>query len=137
MASAIHISKRTGLCDTHPEMKRKQVDLLRSLTPEQRYLKMADLTQSMMELSRSEMRRNNPGLSEEEIRLRFPANQSWKGPGRSRAGVLEGEAVMISGGMRRGFAPGRAGAGRSAGALLRHRLSRQLHPWRCAHDDGC
>ncbi|MCX7047143.1 MAG: hypothetical protein NTX50_16855 [Candidatus Sumerlaeota bacterium] len=59
---------RSGLSDTHPKVLRKQIELLRALTPAQRFLKMLGLTQTVIGLSRAGIRRCNPGLSEEEIR---------------------------------------------------------------------
>jgi hypothetical protein len=57
--------------DTHPEMARKQVELLRRATTAQRFQLARSLTMTAIELSRRAIRRARPGASERELQLEF------------------------------------------------------------------
>ena len=61
------------LSDTPIEVRRKQFELLRRLTSEQRLERAIDLTRTVRQLVLSDLRHRYPNAPEEEIRRRFIA----------------------------------------------------------------
>jgi hypothetical protein len=59
------------LSDTHPEAEKLQIELLRRLTPAQRFAKACALTQWTRDLSRRAIGRAFPNLSPEQQKLKF------------------------------------------------------------------
>jgi hypothetical protein len=59
--------------DTTPDAERKQYELLRRLTPEQKLSMAFALTDAMRELTLADLRHRFPDADEEEIRRRFIA----------------------------------------------------------------
>ena len=57
--------------DTHPDVRRRQVELLRSAGFERRAMLTLSLSQSVIELSRQALREQMQDASEEEVRLRW------------------------------------------------------------------
>jgi hypothetical protein len=57
--------------DTHPEMARKQVELLRQASVARRFQLARSLTMTTIELARRAIRRVHPGLSERELQIEF------------------------------------------------------------------
>jgi hypothetical protein len=57
------------LTDTHPEIARRQIDLIRRLTPEQRLGIAAKMTSDAVRLSRAGIARAHPELSALEVKL--------------------------------------------------------------------
>jgi hypothetical protein len=57
--------------DTDPEIWRMQLDLLRAMSPEQRFELALSLSQSALELSRDAIRRLAPHASEAEVARRW------------------------------------------------------------------
>ncbi len=57
--------------DTHPEVRRRQLELLRSAGFERRAALALSLSQSVIDLSRRALREQMPGATEEEVRLRW------------------------------------------------------------------
>ncbi len=55
------------LSDTHPDAERVQIELLRKMTPEQRYYKVASLTNALIDSSRQTIAARNPTLSPEAL----------------------------------------------------------------------
>ena len=64
---------RTSLTDTHPEIERRQIDLLREAGVERRLQLTFSLSQDMIELSRINLSQRYPTLTEHERRLKFVA----------------------------------------------------------------
>ena len=58
-------------CDTHPEMARKQIELLRQASVARRFQLARSLTMPAIELSRRAIRRARPGASERELQIEF------------------------------------------------------------------
>lgn len=59
--------------DTNLQAERVQLDLLRRATVARRAATALSLTQTVVELARRAIRRQNPELSEQEVLLRFVA----------------------------------------------------------------
>lgn len=59
------------LSDTPIEIRRKQFELLRKLSPEERLTQALDLTDTVRQLVMSDLRHRHPEASEDEIRRRF------------------------------------------------------------------
>ena len=59
------------LSDTHPEAAKVQIELLRKATVAERFSKVRSLTARSVRLSKRAISRANPGLTPEELRLRF------------------------------------------------------------------
>lgn len=57
--------------DTHPEIERKQIELLRQATVARRFQLARSLTRTAIELSRRALRRARPGASERELQIEF------------------------------------------------------------------
>ena len=57
--------------DTHPEMARKQVELLRQASVARRFQLARSLTMTTIELARRALRRARPGASERELQIEF------------------------------------------------------------------
>ncbi len=62
---------RTQSRDTHPEVERVQIELLRKASVARRLELGFALSQEALELAQEGIRRANPNASEEEIRLIF------------------------------------------------------------------
>ena len=60
-----------GANDTSPEAERVQVELLRAASPARRFALALSLSQTCSDLARAALRREHPGDSEQEIRLRY------------------------------------------------------------------
>lgn len=58
-----------SLSDTHPDIARRQIDLIRRLTPEQRLGIAAKMTADAVRLSRAGIARAHPELSALEVKL--------------------------------------------------------------------
>jgi hypothetical protein len=58
------------LSDTHPDAERVQIELLRRMTVEQRFQKVASLTNSLMDASRKRIAAMNPTLSPTAVSVR-------------------------------------------------------------------
>jgi hypothetical protein len=59
------------LSDTHPDAERVQIELIRKATPAQRIASMRSLTSMLVTLSRRGIAQANPGLTPEEVNLRW------------------------------------------------------------------
>ncbi len=59
------------LTDTHPEVEKVQIELLRKLSVAERFLKVRALTARTVGLSKRAIARANPGLCVEEVKLKF------------------------------------------------------------------
>ena len=57
--------------DISPEAYAVQLDLLRRMTPEERFRKAYAMTRRCRKMARDAIRRRYPGISEDELRLRF------------------------------------------------------------------
>jgi hypothetical protein len=57
------------MSDTSPEAEEIQIALLRKLTPAQRAAKAFSLSHQVIQLSRRAIRRQNPGLSEFDLKI--------------------------------------------------------------------
>ena len=64
---------RTQSEDTCPQAERVQIELLRNASVARRAAIAFSLTQTVVELARQAIRRRHPGLSEQEVMLRFVA----------------------------------------------------------------
>jgi hypothetical protein len=62
---------RTQSPDTHPEAEAVQIALLRQASVAHRITRMRSLTASLMQLSKRAIRRANPGLSEDQLKILF------------------------------------------------------------------
>lgn len=56
--------------DTHPEIERRQIELLREGGPARRLAMALSMSEAMVMLSRRAIAERNPGLSEREVALR-------------------------------------------------------------------
>jgi hypothetical protein len=65
---------RTQSMDTSPEAERVQIELIRKASPAKRFTLMEAWSQFLIEANKQGIRKNGPGLSEEEIGLIFVAN---------------------------------------------------------------
>jgi hypothetical protein len=61
--------------DTHPDVRRRQLELLRSAGFERRATLALSLSQSVIDMSRRALREQMPEASEEEVRLRWAGLQ--------------------------------------------------------------
>lgn len=61
----------SSLSDTRPEAEAIQMELLRRASPARRLSLAFSLSESVCALSRRAIRRANPGLSDDEVGLRF------------------------------------------------------------------
>ena len=59
------------LSDTHPDAERVQIELLRQMTVEERYRKVASLTNALIESSHRTIAARNPTLSPDELSVRY------------------------------------------------------------------
>lgn len=59
--------------DTHPEIERIQIEMLRKAGPTERVRLARSLSQSVMQMSWNAIRKANPQVSEEEINILFVA----------------------------------------------------------------
>ena len=59
------------ITDTHPEAARIQRELIRNLTPAQRFDRMQSLSATVIELSREAIARANPHCSQDELDVIF------------------------------------------------------------------
>jgi hypothetical protein len=59
------------LTDTHPEAEKVQLELIRQASVARRISLMRSLTAFLVELSRQGIAQANPGMSEQEINLRW------------------------------------------------------------------
>ncbi len=57
------------LSDTHPEIQRKQIELLRQAGPLRRSTLALTLTDDVIRLSRSAIQKQHPDWSEQEVKL--------------------------------------------------------------------
>ncbi len=57
--------------DTHPEAERVQIELFRRAGPEKRLALALSRSADAVEMARNAIRRRHPGLSEEEVKLKF------------------------------------------------------------------
>jgi len=57
--------------DTHPEIEKIQISLLRKASVAKRLSRMRSLSESMIRLSRRAIQRANPDFSEREVNLAF------------------------------------------------------------------
>lgn len=57
--------------DTSPEMDRKQIELLRQMTPQRRWQLFLDLNDTMRKHAMEAIARRYPHFSEQEVRLKF------------------------------------------------------------------
>lgn len=57
--------------DTHPQVRARQVELLRSFPPARRFVLACDLTHAALTWSRRAVRRTMPGATETEVLLRW------------------------------------------------------------------
>lgn len=64
---------QTPLTDTHPEVERLQINLLRNAGTQRRFELTFSLSQDMIELSRSALSQRYPALTEHEQQLKFVA----------------------------------------------------------------
>lgn len=62
---------RTQSRDTHPEVERVQIELLRKAGVARRLSLVRSLSQTVIQLSRRAIRESHPGASEEELALIF------------------------------------------------------------------
>lgn len=62
---------RTQSPDTSPEAERVQIELLRKATPARRFRLARSLSQTMIQVSRANIRRLHPEMDEEELKLLF------------------------------------------------------------------
>jgi len=69
---------KTLTLDTRPEAEKVLISLLRSANTAQKFAKICSLSQTVIQLSKRAIARANPGLSEEQIELRFIALQHGK-----------------------------------------------------------
>lgn len=60
--------------DTHPDMARKQIELLRGASTAQRFARVRSMSQSAVLLARRAIRRSMPEASEQEVLLTFVAH---------------------------------------------------------------
>jgi hypothetical protein len=58
------------LSDTHLDIERMQIEMLRSKTPAERLKIAFDLTDTVRDLSRRQIAEENPGISDEELKLK-------------------------------------------------------------------
>jgi hypothetical protein len=58
------------LSDTHPDAERVQIELLRRTTPEERFRKVASLTNALIDSSRRTIASKNPTLSPQQLSVR-------------------------------------------------------------------
>ena len=61
----------SALSDTSPEAEEIQIALIRKLTPAQRAAKVFSLSHQVLTLSKRAIQRQNPGLSEFEMKLLY------------------------------------------------------------------
>ncbi len=59
------------LSDTHPDAERVQIELIRKASVAKRIALMRSLTSMLVTLSRRGIAESNPGLSPEEVKLRW------------------------------------------------------------------
>ncbi len=64
---------RTQSEDTSPEMERMQIELIRKATPAKRFAIMQAWSQLLIEANKQRIRKDHPGIGEEEISLVFVA----------------------------------------------------------------
>jgi hypothetical protein len=57
--------------DTHPDAERVQIELIRRKTVSERFAMVRSLTAFTADLSRRAIARANPGLDDDELRLKF------------------------------------------------------------------
>lgn len=55
--------------DTHPEVERLQIEGWRRMTPAQKLRRVADLNAAVREFAAARIRQEQPGISEDELRL--------------------------------------------------------------------
>jgi hypothetical protein len=60
--------------DTSPEAERVQIELIRKASPAKRFTLLEAWSQFLIEANKQGIRKNRPGLSEEEVGLIFVAN---------------------------------------------------------------
>ena len=65
--------------DTSPDAEKVQIELLRKLTPGQKASKTFALSHDVIQLSKRAIRRQNPGLSEFELKMLYL--EHFYGPG--------------------------------------------------------
>jgi hypothetical protein len=63
--------KFSVLSDTSPEVEDIQIELIKKLTPAQRAAKIFSLSDQVITLSKRAIRRQNPGLSEFEMKILY------------------------------------------------------------------
>ena len=59
-----------GLDDTHPGIQRMLLDGYRRMTPAEKFRRVAELNELVLELAAARVRRERPGIEEREVRLR-------------------------------------------------------------------
>jgi len=62
---------KTQSPDTSPEVERVQIELLRKATPARRFHLARSLSQTMIQVSRANIRRLHPEADQEEIKILF------------------------------------------------------------------
>jgi len=60
---------RTQSMDTHPEIERIQIELLRKASIAQHFAMIESLNRFIIEATKQSIRRDNPNLSEQEVSL--------------------------------------------------------------------
>lgn len=64
---------RTQSSDTHPEIERMQIEMLRQLSLQERLERMNEWSKATRELAWRGLRRANPGASEQELGIIYVA----------------------------------------------------------------
>jgi len=72
------VSKRAAVLDTNPEIERALIEKARAMQPWEKIKRMAELTEAHRQQLLTELRKQYPGVSEEELRMRFAV--IWLGP---------------------------------------------------------
>jgi hypothetical protein len=85
------------LTDTDPDMRRRQIELTRQLTPAEKIAQVRQMTDCVVRLSRRAIARANPDLSREEVDLRWvEINYGSKLAGELRAYLEDRETCNPS-----------------------------------------
>jgi hypothetical protein len=81
---------KTQSTDTHPDIERVQVDMLKKVGAAERVRLARSLSQSVMQMSWNAIKKANPGASEEEVKVLFVALNYGKDLGDALRAYLAG-----------------------------------------------
>ena len=64
---------KTQSRDTHPDIERRQIEMLRKLSPQEKMSRMNDWSQAMLDMAWRGLQKANPEASETELGILFVA----------------------------------------------------------------